>query len=148
MAYCMSMQAHSINPSWIQPSLKPSSRILVADDDVMHVRLLKDNLESMGHQVRCVYDGQMALKVALSESFDLIIMDIKMPMTSGYRVLQFLRVNPATARVPVIFVTGEMASVVYPMVERSPRTAYMSKPLDLESLNSLVNNFLERYPVA
>jgi len=120
-------------------------RILVADDDVSVVRLFCENLQEMGYAVDTAYDGQMALQQAKLQRPDLIILDVNMPMTSGLKVFEYLRASPETAATPIIFVTGDASSAVYPAIADAPRVAHLKKPVDLEGLNSLVRLFLQRY---
>src|SRR5882724_2159869 len=114
----------------------PRPSILVVDDDPSLVRILKKNLEFVGYEVTCVFDGMHAIHVSRERHFDLIILDINMPITNGFKVLEYLRTRPATAKTPVIIVTGEPSSEVYPVVARDPRASFIKKPLDIESLNS------------
>jgi CheY-like chemotaxis protein len=123
-----------------------AAHILVADDDPSLVRLLQEFLEIEGYTVLCAYDGQMALRLVQEHSVDLIILDINMPMTSGLKVFQQLRAMAGTAKIPVIFVTGELSKDVYPAIADAQRVAHVKKPLDLESFNSLIRLFLQQYP--
>ena len=69
-----------------------------------------------------------------------------MPFMNGLQVLVHLRASAETARIPVIFATAEPSADVYPTVAKDPRAAHVKKPLDLDSFNSVVRHFLERYP--
>ncbi len=122
-------------------------RILVADDDPAIVHLLQENLEILGHKVLRAYDGQMAVRMAREHHPDLVILDVNMPMTSGLKVLEYLRASAETATIPVIFITGELSKDVYPAIADAPRVAHVKKPFDLESLNSLVQHFLKQFPI-
>src|ERR1700761_3299449 len=110
----------------------PQATILIIDDDVEIVRLLKENLELEGYSTVVGYDGQMALNLAKTRKPNLIVMDVQMPMTNGLKALEFLRKLPETKDIPVIFLTGARSDMVYPMVANQPRTAFVKKPLDLE----------------
>jgi len=77
---------------------------------------------------------------------DIIILDVNMPFTNSFQVLARLRASAETVRIPVIFVTAEPSGDVYPTVAKDPRAAHIKKPLDLDSFNSVVRLFLERYP--
>ncbi|HVO33117.1 MAG TPA: response regulator, partial [Elusimicrobiota bacterium] len=57
--------------------------ILVVDDDLTIVQLLKAHLEEEGYVVLAGFDGQMALQLAQTRKPNLIVMDVNMPMTSG-----------------------------------------------------------------
>jgi CheY-like chemotaxis protein len=122
--------------------------ILVADDDPSVVQILQDDLGGIGYMVHCAFDGQAALQSALQYRPNLIIMDINMPLASGLKVLEALRARPDTCRIPVIFVSGEPPKDIYRAIASTARVAHVTKPFDLESLNSLVQLFLDQYPTA
>ena len=143
------MGAQTQAREWLETNAyQPVTRrhILVVDDDPSIVRLLKEILEVEGYRVSCAYDGDAALRQVRDHAFNLIVMDVNMPVTNGFQVLQHLRASPTTARIPVIFVTGEPSADVYPVVSRDPRAAHVKKPMELESFNSVVRQHLERYP--
>jgi CheY-like chemotaxis protein len=121
--------------------------ILVVDDDPAIVHLLKDYLSSEGYEVVCGYDGQMAIQLARQRRPNLIIMDVNMPMTNGLKAFEYIRQSPATAAIPVIFVSGELSKDVYPVIASFSRVAHLKKPMDLENLNSMVRQFLQLYPL-
>ena len=124
-----------------------SKTILVIDDDASIVHLLKEDLEIEGYRVVEGYDGQMALQLARSAKPNLILLDVNMPMINGLKALEHLRSMPETQNIPILFLTGEASSNVEPALAAAPRVAHVKKPIDLEDLNSLVKQLLEKYPV-
>jgi two-component system sensor histidine kinase/response regulator len=80
--------------------------ILVVDDNPLNVEPLCDLLEAMGYRVDRALDGPSALEVARERLPDLILLDIMMPGMNGYEVCGELKQEPATARIPVVFVTA------------------------------------------
>ncbi len=122
--------------------------ILVIDDDMPLVKMIKTSLEGEGYNVLTGFDGQMAVNLALTRKPHLIIMDVNMPMTNGLKALEFLRKTPATAHIPVIFLSGEKSGSIYPVIESSQRVAFIKKPLDIEHLLSLVRQYLQQYQSA
>jgi CheY-like chemotaxis protein len=135
-----------ISPTLEESVVNPGShaRILVADDDPYLVRLIRENLELEGYDVTCAFDGAQAIHTVQERRFDLIVLDVNMPMANGFKVLEYLRTRPDTEKTPVIVVTGEPSGDVYPIVARDPRASHIKKPLDIESLNSLVKHYLKR----
>jgi CheY-like chemotaxis protein len=123
-------------------------RILVVDDDVALVHLLREALEGSGYQVCVGYDGQMALQMARKKKPQLIVLDVAMPVLNGLKVFQYLRESSETQNIPVIFLSGELTKDVYPMIEAASRVAHIKKPMDLEHLESLIRQFLDKYPVS
>jgi CheY-like chemotaxis protein len=120
--------------------------ILVVDDDPSIVHLLKEDLELEGYSVLLGYDGQMALQQARTARPHLIILDVNMPLLGGLKALEYLRESTETNRIPVLFLTGEATSNVAPKLTMEPRVAHVKKPIDLEDLNSLIRQLLEKYP--
>jgi len=120
--------------------------ILVVDDDPSIVNLLKEDLEIEGYRVIFGYDGQMALQQARTSRPHLIVLDVNMPLLGGLKALEYLRESPETQRIPVLFLTGEASSNVAPHLDAQPRVAHVKKPIDLDDLNSLVRQLLEKYP--
>jgi CheY-like chemotaxis protein len=123
-----------------------NGRILLIDDDLEHLKMLRAAMEESGHSVDVGFDGQMALQMARSKRPDLIIMDVNMPMTNGLAALDFLRATPDTRQIPVIFLTSANSQSVYPALEKHQRTTYLKKPVELDELNGIVDQFLCQYP--
>ena len=112
--------------------------ILIIDDDMLVVQMLKAGLESAGYNTIIGFDGQMAIQLARTRKPNLIIMDINMPMTNGLKALASLRQTRETQDIPVIFLSGEPSGTVYPIIESVQRVSFIKKPLDLEHVLSLV----------
>jgi len=81
-------------------------KVLVVDDEPDVVTFIRQVLESEQFAVVPAYDGISALDLAESESPDIILLDIMMPMMSGYEVLQQLKSNPRTQNIPVVCVSS------------------------------------------
>lgn len=81
-------------------------KVLVVDDEPDVVELLERTLKTEGFQVICAYDGISALDLVSTEKPDLILLDLMMPMMSGYEVCEQIKSNPQTQSIPVICVTS------------------------------------------
>ena len=80
--------------------------ILVAEDQ-QHVRsLIEYKLRNSGYTVVCVEDGRAALEKAVELVPDLILLDVMMPLMTGFEVLGALRENSKTKNVPIVMVTA------------------------------------------
>ena len=79
--------------------------ILIVDDTPANLKVLCDTLEAEGYEIIGVPNGKTALRIALSEIPELIILDIMMPGMDGYEVCRRLKQNEITAHIPVIFIT-------------------------------------------
>ena len=123
-----------------------SARIVVVDDDPSLVNLMTENLEEQGYVVSRGYDGQMAIQMALEERPNLIIMDVNMPVTSGLMAMEAIRKNPETFEIPIILLTGETSGKVFGRADAAGRVMHIKKPIDLDELNSIVRDLINRYP--
>lgn len=82
--------------------------LLIIDDMPHHLKLLQHYLQQYDFNVYLADSGVMALEMLNSDTFkpDLILLDAIMPEMDGYEVCRFLKVNPQTADIPVIFMTS------------------------------------------
>lgn len=81
--------------------------VLVVDDTPANLSLLAQMLKT-DYRVRMANNGPRALELAFQSPPDIILCDVMMPGMSGFEVCRHLKASPATARVPVIFVTAAM----------------------------------------
>ncbi len=81
-------------------------RILIADDKATSRELLRTVLERQGYLVTEAADGGEALEKAKADTLDLILLDLQMPVRTGYEVLGELRQDPRYAGLPVIALTA------------------------------------------
>ena len=83
------------------------ARILAVDDNA-DVRLaLKTIIEDAGHEFKQSDDGEGIVELAVSVSPDLILLDVMMPIVSGFDALATLKADPRTVQIPVIMVTAK-----------------------------------------
>jgi two-component system, OmpR family, alkaline phosphatase synthesis response regulator PhoP len=89
-------------------------KILVVDDEEDILELVRYNLDREGYQVVCAISGEAALKAAVSEPVDLIILDLMLPGIDGLEVARRLKQSTATQEIPIVMLTakGEEADVV------------------------------------
>ena len=85
-------------------SIKPV--VLAVDDTPENLDVVKGVLGD-DYVVKAAVNGKIALKIAETQSPDLILLDIMMPDMDGYEVCRRLKANPATAEIPVIFLTAK-----------------------------------------
>ncbi len=81
-------------------------KILVVDDETDVVEFIGRTLQTEGFDVVSAYDGIAALDLVDSERPDLVLLDIMMPMMSGYEVCEQIKANPQTKGIPVICVSS------------------------------------------
>ncbi|MEB3330262.1 MAG: hybrid sensor histidine kinase/response regulator [Candidatus Sericytochromatia bacterium] len=120
-----------------------AGRILVVDDQDDNVALLDAILDARGFEVLPAYDGPTGLSIAAESHPDLILLDLAMPGMDGFEVLERLRRNPRTARIPVIILTANRKEAA--MVARGLElgaSEYLTKPIQMDELVVRIRNTL------
>jgi CheY-like chemotaxis protein len=82
-------------------------KVLVVDDNPDSVVIMRGMLEGRGYDVAAAHSGTEALQFLKKETVDLVLLDIMMPEMSGMEVLQRIKEDAATGRLPVILVTAK-----------------------------------------
>jgi len=118
------------------------NRILVADDDPASTELLTYFLESHGFHVSTAHDGNRALEMGTSGDYQLVILDVHMPMYDGVEVLQFLRKRYVLRPIKVIALTGDLSDEVRQALEGNGIDSFITKPVDLALLREEVNRLM------
>src|SRR4030043_933542 len=108
--------------------MKQKPKILVVDDDVDLVKVMKGTLESKPFDVIVAYNGKEGLEKAKKEKPDLIILDILMPIADGFMFADQFRKDPSLAKVPVLALTSFSESLGQPFA--FDVSEYISKPIN------------------
>jgi len=121
-----------------------SAHILVVDDNEFNRDLLNDQLTFRGYEVGTAANGQQALDLLHQQEFDLILLDIMMPVMDGYEVLQHLREDAHLRHIPVIVISAvdDKESVIR-CIEMGAED-YLFKPFDSTLLKARINASLEK----
>ncbi|MEA5582767.1 response regulator [Nodularia harveyana UHCC-0300] len=108
--------------------------ILIVDDKLDNIRFLSDFLSKHNYQVRKSINGQAALTSAKTLPPDLILLDINMPGMGGYEVCQYLKKDPHTAQIPVIFLSAGNEVNDKIQAFEAGGIDYITKPFHLEEI--------------
>jgi CheY-like chemotaxis protein len=117
-------------------------RILVVDDEVDTLGLIKLTLQTAGYEVQTAPGGQEALRLIREHPFDVIILDIMMPDISGFDVMRQLNTDP-TPPPPVIFLTARSGEEDKEIGFSLGVTHYLLKPITRGSLLDAIHQALE-----
>jgi serine/threonine protein kinase len=117
-------------------------RVLVTDDDESVRGLIKAYLESLGLEVETAKDGVEGLKKAEKGGFNLIILDIKMPLMNGRQVLRYLKSKPETRDMPVVMLTGLADPEEYVRAKEAGAEVFLNKPIAPDILGLLVEKYI------
>ena len=80
--------------------------ILIVDDDPDNLKILQGVLKKTGHKILMANSGERALYQIEHQSPDLILLDVLMPGIDGFETCRQIKLDPATARIPIIFLTA------------------------------------------
>jgi len=117
-------------------------RILVAEDDPASLEIVQVYLESKGYKVSAAPDGNRALDMAGSGEFDLLILDVHMPLYGGQEVLQMLRKRLLVHPIKIIALTADTRWVLRDEMKRDGVDGYLVKPVSLSELGKEVTRLL------
>ncbi len=111
-------------------SASPGS-LLVVDDSEMNRDVLARRLERNSYEVATAESANQALQLLAQKSFDLVLLDVEMPETSGLEVLRLIRQTHAATQLPVIMVTARNESEDIVEGLRLGANDYVTKPVDM-----------------
>lgn len=113
-------------------------KILVIEDNQLNMKLMKDILESKNYSVETAFDGSEGLKKANETDFDLILLDLQMPVVSGY---DFLKAYEKTAPVAVVSACAMEAEIQKAMDLGAK--CFIAKPIQLLEFLETVRELLK-----
>ena len=118
-----------------------SGRILLVEDDLLLSELLEMLLYAEGHDVVHATNGAEALERLKSEAFDLIVLDLMMPVMDGLRFLDHCRANNVSTP-PVLVFSASTSPEVTERALQAGAAAVARKPVDREEFTSLVQRLI------
>ena len=122
--------------------MKP--KILVVDDEPEAVELVEFNLKQAGYAVTTADDGAEALKKARAQLPDLIVLDVMLPEMDGFEICKALRLDPATARVPILMLTAKAAEIDRVLGLELGADDYLTKPFSPRELLLRIKKIIAR----
>jgi two-component system sensor histidine kinase/response regulator len=137
-----------VEPGALIPAAPPSPRrplkVLVVEDNVVNRKLVTTILRKAGHSVVTAHDGRAAIEAYTGASLDVILMDLQMPVMSGFEATaEIRRLEAGKCRVPIIALTANAMTETHDQCLRSGMDGYVTKPLNsgdlLKTIESLTS---------
>ena len=119
-------------------------KILLVEDNEMNRDMLSRRLIRKGYEVIMALDGQQAVEAASSQSPDLILMDMSLPLIDGWEATRQIKAAPATSAIPVIALTAHAMSDDREKALQAGCDDYDTKPVDLPRLLDKIGALLAR----
>ena len=119
-------------------------KLLLVEDNEMNRDMLSRRLQRRGFQVVMATDGAQGVAMATSETPDLILMDMSLPVIDGWEATRQIKANPSTKRIPVIAITSHAMADDRRRALEAGCDDYDTKPVELDRLLTKIEALLPR----
>ncbi len=141
--------ASQVSPTSIAAPVVSKLRILAAEDNVVNQAVLKNFLQAAGHDVKFVENGLLAVDACKTQDFDIVLMDISMPVMDGVEALREIRFlerdRSVKSGVPIIAVSAHAMSQQIDEYLQAGFDGYITKPVKPAELHSEIARVIEGY---
>ena len=121
-------------------------RLLVAEDEQTLARAIKEGLEGESYAVDLAFDGEEGYNSASNDDYDLIILDVMMPVMNGYEATKAIRASahPRAKSIPIIAVTADVFSEDVARALACGMDDCISKPIDYRKLMEALSRYTKQ----
>jgi len=129
----------------MSPEREPRSLdVLVAEDAPANAKVITLLLERLGHRVEVVENGRLALEAVSRRTYDLVLMDVRMPQMDGIEATREIRAREAGSgrKLPIVALTGSKLDEDVERCLRAGMNAHLSKPVALQALRATIGSVL------
>jgi two-component system cell cycle response regulator DivK len=120
------------------------AKILIVEDDAMNRDVIARRLAFEGHQVVVAIDGRQAIALAMSEHPDIILMDMGLPVLSGWQATYQIKNTAETQTIPIVALTAYALAEERLMCLQAGCDEYETKPIDFDRLRAKIAALLEK----
>ena len=119
-------------------------KVLIAEDSSVIQNLTKKILSIQNYEISSVKNGQQVLDAIAKESYDIILMDINMPVMDGIECTEKIRSleDPVKAQIPIIAITGNARNLSLEEYREIGINELLQKPLNFDQLVTMVRNLV------
>ncbi len=118
-----------------------ANRILVVDDEKLIVKGIRFSLEQDGMEVDCAYDGEEALRLARQNEYDVVLLDLMLPVYDGYEVCQRIR---EFSDMPIIMLTAKSDDMDKILGLEYGADDYITKPFNILEVKARIKAIVRR----
>jgi DNA-binding response OmpR family regulator len=121
------------------------AKILIAEDERDIRDLITFTLRFAGYDVVAVSNGEEAVTATHNELPDLVLLDVRMPRMTGYEACEIIKADPATANIPVVFLSAKGQEAEVAAGIDAGAEEYIIKPFSTDELTAHVGSILKKY---
>ncbi len=118
------------------------TEILLADDEEELLELIRFSLDAAGYSVTPVKNGKLAVEQTKKKRFDLIVMDVMMPLMDGYHAASEINQDPEAP--PILLLTSRDFDQDQAAIKGSGASAFLSKPFEVPELLQTIRGLLKK----
>lgn len=122
--------------------MSQKKRILVVEDDEVNLMIAEHILGKVGYEVEKVNNGEEAIEVMKTQHFDLILMDIEMPIMDGLEATPIIRGMETGKSIPIIALTAHSMPEKIEEFHRAGMDDHIIKPIDQQKLQEITDKYL------
>ncbi len=119
------------------------AKILLVEDNEMNRDMLARRLMRRDHEITLATDGQQALDILDTEQFDLVLMDLSLPVLDGWEATRRIRKNPDLADLPIVALTAHALESDRQKALEAGCNAFETKPVKIKSLLETMSRWLD-----
>lgn len=113
-------------------------RVLIVDDDQIAAGSLADMVSLLGHETEVVLGPRQAIHSIGQDTPALILLDLNMPGVDGLEVCRYIKREPSSMNIPVVFISAEDDPSVKEQAKEAGASGYLVKPVDFDSLEEIL----------
>jgi len=118
-------------------------KVMIVEDDAVLVNALTLSLEDEGYDISVATDGEEAEKMILKEKPDLILLDLLLPIKSGFEVLKIIRGNPDTKNISVVILTNfEQETSIDEGMRLGAKDYIVKANIDIKDIPTIVKKYM------
>ena len=120
------------------------SKVLLVEDNEMNRDMLSRRLTKKGYNVVMAVNGQIGVEMSISESPEIILMDMSLPVMDGWTASSHIKANDSTKHIPIIALTAHAMSEDRDKAIAAGCDEYDTKPIDLKRLLGIMDKLLNK----
>lgn len=117
-------------------------KVLIAEDNEMNVMVIKNIIMKLGHDYKIAYNGQEAVEMYQQDQFDIIFMDLHMPIMDGFEATR--KIRALNSQIPIIAVSASVMEDDVNKAKEAGTSGHISKPIQIKDFSHLLNDLSKK----